>query len=70
MGGKLGFNGDIRLHDEHRERISAMVWGGGIPGQKKDDSAREHMLVTLWWEECSVWRTWLRSDAGMMILSL
>ena len=25
MGDKLGFDGDIRLHDEHLERISVMA---------------------------------------------
>ena len=45
VGGALGWDGAILLHDVQRALRSAMA--GVMPGQKNDDSAREHICVTL-----------------------
>ena len=44
VGGAFGCEGAMRLQGEQRARIAVMA--GVIPGQKKEDSAREHICVT------------------------
>ena len=50
VGGALGCEGAMRLHGEQRARISVIA--GVMPGQKNEDSAREHICETPWWAEC------------------
>ena len=49
VGGALGWEGAMRLHDWQRARISVMA--GVMPGQKKEFSALEHIWETPWWAE-------------------
>ena len=50
------------LEEEQRACISVMA--GVMPGQKNEDSAHEHTMVTVWWAECSDSRTRSRRDEG------
>jgi hypothetical protein len=58
----------MRLQEEQRALISVMA--GVMPGQKNEDSALEHIMVTLWWAECSADRILFRKDGGITIQSL
>ena len=59
----LGCEGAMRLHAWHRDRMSVMA--GVMPGQKKDDSAREHICVTPWWAEWRHCKMRSLRDGGM-----
>ena len=55
VGGALGCEGAMRLQEGQRSRIAMIA--GVMPGQKNEDSAREHICETPWCAECNACST-------------
>lgn len=68
VGGALGWDGELRLHVSHRDRVSEMACD--MLGQKKELAARESIIDTPWWAAWSAWRTRLRRVGGITTRSL
>ena len=68
VGDAFGWDGAMRLQEEQRARMAVMA--GVMPGQKNDDSAREHIWDTPWWAECRASSTRSRRAGGITMRSL